>query len=122
MGATVQTIQLRGVSGAVYQLSAYFAGGDAIGYIVPTTFNGAASATSGKDFVLPEPCRIENVTGPATGTFTIDANGMPTPININTASVIAMVARAGVTYGNLKAFNGNAAIRYSLRVTVAMAA
>jgi len=122
MAATVQTILLKGVSGAKYQLSAYFAGADAVGYIVPTTFNGAASAASGKDFVLPEPCQIEHITGPATGTMTIDANGMPTPINLNTAAILAMVTRAGMTYGNLKAFQNGTAIRYSLRVTVAMAA
>jgi hypothetical protein len=118
MAATTPVIYLRGNrSGMVYGLSCYFAGGDAVNYIVPCTFNGVASATSPTDFVIPEPCKIEYMSGPATGTVTIDADGMPTPININTAAVIAMAANATMQYGNLA---GNK--RYRLRVTIAMAA
>lgn len=122
MGATTQVLELTGVSGAKYGLSCYFAGGDAVNYIVPCTFNGAATAASPTDFVIPEPCRITYMSGPATGTLTVDADGMPTPININTASVIAQAARASASYGNLAGSKNGGKVRYRLRVVVAMAA
>jgi hypothetical protein len=122
MGATTQVLELTGVSGAKYGLSCYFAGGDAVNYIVPCTFNGAATASSPNDFVIPEPCRITYISGPATGTLTIDADGLPTPININTASVIAQAARPGSTFGNLAGSKNGGRVRYRLRVVVAMAA
>jgi len=78
MGATTSIMVLRGLqTGQQYSLGLYFAGGDLAGYIVPCTFNGVASATSPKDFTLPEPCSIEYVSGPATGRLTVDVNGMP---------------------------------------------
>ena len=119
MGATTPIITLRGRSGAVYTLGLYFAGGDAAGYIVPCTFNGVASATSPKDFTLPEPCVIEYISGPATGRLTVDVNGMPTPIQMDTAVVIAQAAKAGAVWGQLA---GGTSKRYSLRVVSSMAA
>ena len=119
MGATTPVMILRGKSGQTYTLNLYFAGGDAAGYIVPCTFNGVAAATSPTDFTLPEPCVITYVSGPATGTLTVDVNGMPTPIGINTAVAIAAVANPGAAYGNLA---GGTSRRYRLRVQIAMAA
>ena len=118
MGATTPMIHLRGRSGAAYTLSAYYAGADAAGYIVPVTWNGTATASSPKDFVLPEPCIIEYMTGPATGVLTVDANGMPTPISINLATVISMVAMPGKNFGQLRGGN----VRYQFRVASSMAA
>lgn len=123
MGATASTIHFRGVSGAYYGLSCYWAGSDAAGYIAPCTFTGVAVATSPNDFVLPEPCVITGWgAGPTTGTITIDADGMPTPININVASAIAMAANANAQYGKLKGADNRGRIRYRVRVTGAMSA
>lgn len=120
MGATTSIMVLRGLqTGQQYSLGLYFAGGDLAGYIVPCTFNGVASATSPKDFTLPEPCSIEYVSGPATGRLTVDVNGLPTPIQIDTAVVIAQATKPGVSWGKLA---GGASRRYVLRVISTMAA
>jgi hypothetical protein len=119
MGATTPYLHLRGRSGQAYTLCLYYAGGDTAGYIVPSQFNGTATANSPKDFTLPEPCIIEYITGPATGQITIDVNGMPTPISINMATVISMVAMPGKNFGQLA---GGAQKRYAIRVTGTMAA
>jgi len=119
MGATTPLMILKGRSGATYSLSLYYAGGDAPGYIVPCTFNGVATANSPKDFVIPEPCVVKHITGPATGRITIDCNGQATPINIDMATTIAMVNVPGNTVAQLA---GGANRRYSIRVTIAMAA
>lgn len=119
MGATTPYVILRGRSGAIYNLCLYCAGGDAAGYIAPATFHGVATAASPKDFVLPEPCQIVHVTGPATGVWTIDNNGMPTPINIDMATAIAMIAVPGRILGQLK---GGPMNRYQFRVVSALAA
>lgn len=119
MGATTPVMMLRGVSGQQYSLGLYYAGADAAGYIVPCTFNGVAASTSPKDFVLPEPCIIEYITGPATGRVTIDVNGMPTPIQIDMAMVISMVSVPGKNFGKLA---GGANRRYVIRVISSMAA
>lgn len=119
MAATTPIMVLRGVSGQTYTLGLYFAGGDAPGYIVPCTFNGVASATSPKDFVLPEPCVIKYISGPATGRLGIDVNSMPTPIQADTAVIIAQAANPNAVWGQLRGGPNN---RYSLRVISAMAA
>lgn len=119
MGASTPYIVFRGVSGQTYTLNFYCAGGDAIGYIPPCQFNGTATATSPTDFVLPEPCVIEYITGPATGVLTVDVNGMPTPTAMNLATVIAMVARPNTSWAKLA---GGPTRRYNLRVVTALAA
>lgn len=119
MGATTPIMILRGRSGQQYTLGLYYAGNDAAGYIVPCTFNGVAASTSPTDFTLPEPCYIEYVSGPATGRITVDVNGMPTPLQIDMASTIAMVAQSGKNFGQLA---GGTARRYRLRVIATMAA
>jgi hypothetical protein len=123
MGATAATIGLRGVSGAYYGLSAYFAGADAAGYIAPVTMTGVATAASPTDFVVPEPVRIVSWTaGPTTGTITIDSDGMPTPININVAGAIAAAANPNAVFGQLRGTDQKGRIRYRIRVTGAMSA
>lgn len=119
MGATTPIMILRGRSGQQYTLGLYFAGGDAAGYIVPCTFNGVASANSPTDFTLPEPCIIEYISGPATGRLTVEVNGMPTPIQMDMATVLSMVAVSGKNFAQL---GGGTQRRYRLRVTSAMAA
>lgn len=120
MGATTPVMILRGAkTGQRYTLGLYYAGGDNAGYIVPCTFNGVAASTSPTDFTLPEPCIIEYVSGPATGRITIDVNGMPTPLQMDMATVILMVGKAGQTYGNLA---GGTTRRYRIRVISTMAA
>lgn len=119
MAATTPILTLRGRSGAMYTLGLYFAGGDAAGYIVPCTFNGVAGTGSPKDFTIPEPCVIEYVSGPATGRLTVDMNGMPTPIQLDTAVIIAQAGKAGTNWGQLA---GGTSRRYVLRVVSGMAA
>ena len=119
MGATTPIMVLQGVSGQTYTLGLYFAGGDAIGYQVPCTFNGVATVNSSKDFTLPEPCVITYMSGPATGRIQVEANGLPTPIQLDLAVVLAKVANPNARWGQLR---GGPAIRYALRVTAAMAA
>lgn len=119
MGATTPIMVLQGVSGQTYTLGLYFAGGDAVGYQVPCTFNGVATANSSKDFTLPEPCVIKHISGPATGRVQIEANGIPTPIQIDTAVAIAQIANPSARWGQLR---GGPSVRYALRVSVAMAA
>jgi len=119
MGATTPRLLLRGRSGAIYNFGLYYAGGDAAGYVVPVMPNGVATASSPKDFVLPEPCYIEYVTGPATGIITIDVNGTPTPINIDMATTISMIAVPGKCFGQLA---GGPTRRYTIRVVSTMAA
>lgn len=119
MGATTPIIVFQGVSGQTYTLGLYYAGGDAIGYQVPCTFNGVATANSSKDFTLPEPCVIKYVSGPATGRIQVEANGLPTPIQMDMAVVIAQVANPAARWGQLR---GGQTVRYALRVTSAMAA
>lgn len=119
MAATTPVMVLRGASGQTYSLGLYFAGNDAAGYIVPCTMNGVASAASPKDFTLPEPCVIKFVSGPATGRLTVEANGIPTPIQIDTAVVIAQAANPTAAWGQLR---GGTAVRYTLKVVAAMAA
>lgn len=122
MGATVATLQLQGVSGAYYGVSLYFAGADAAGYIAPANMYGTAEATSPVDFVLPEPCRIVGWgAGPTTGLITIDADGMPTPLNLNVASMISAAA-APRTWGQLAAVKNGSRVRYRVRVLSAMSA
>ena len=122
MGATVATLQLQGVSGAYYGVSLYFAGADAAGFIAPANMYGAAVSSSPVDFVLPEPCRIVGWgAGPTSGTITIDADGMPTPINLNVAAMIAAAA-APRTWGQLAAIKNGSKVRYRVRVLVAMSA
>lgn len=118
MGATTPIMILRGAkTGQAYSLGLYFAGSDAAGYIVPCTYNGVASATSPTDFVVPEPCYIEHISGPATGRLTIDADGMPSVIQIDLATVLSMVSKTGTQWGKL-----GGGKRYRLRVVSAMAA
>lgn len=123
MGATAATLSLRGVSGAYYGLSLYFAGADAAGYVAPATFNGVAVATSETVFNLPEPCYIVGWgAGPTTGTVTIDSDGFPTKININVATAIAQAANSAAVYGKLAGSKGGARINYRVRVVGAMSA
>jgi len=122
MGATVQTLTLRGVSGATYMISLYFAGGDAAGYRVPASTYLAAAATSSPQFTIPEPCIIKAISGPATGTLRVLADGMATPILINTAVAIAQVANASSEFGRLAGVKNGVRVRYELAVEVAMAA
>jgi len=119
MAATTPIMVLQGVSGQTYTLGLYFAGGDVVGYQVPCTFNGVANANSSKDFTLPEPCVIKYVSGPATGRLQVEANGLPTPIQIDLAVVIAKVADPNARWGQLR---GGPGIRYALRVVANMAA
>ena len=122
MAATVATLQLQGVSGQYYGVSLYFAGSDAAGYIAPANLYGTATTTSPTDFTLPEPCRIVGWgAGPTTGIVTIDADGMPTPLNLNVASMIA-AASAPRTWGQLAALKGGSRVRYRVRVLSAMSA
>jgi len=122
MAASVATLQLQGISGAYYGVSLYFAGSDAAGYIAPANLYGTAGSTSPTDFVLPEPCRIMGWgAGPTTGIVTIDADGMPTPINLNVASMIAAAA-ASRTWGQLAAVKNGSRVRYRVRVLSTMSA
>ena len=122
MGATVATLQLQGISGQYYGVSLYFAGADAAGYIAPANLYGTATATSPTDFTLPEPCRIVGWgAGPTTGIVTIDADGMPTPLNLNVASMISAAA-APRTWGQLASVKGGSRVRYRVRVLSAMSA
>jgi len=122
MGATVATLQLQGVSGAYYGVSLYFAGSDAAGYIAPANMYGTAASTSPVDWTLPEPCRIVGWgAGPTTGLITIDADGMPTPINLNVAAMIAAAA-AHRSWGQLAGIKNGSKVRYRVRVLSTMSA
>jgi len=122
MGATVGTLMLQGLSGAYYGVSLYFAGADAPGYIAPANLIGSAAATSPTDFVLPEPCRIIGWgAGPTTGIITIDADGMPTPINLNVATMIDRAANP-LPYGQLAGIKAGSKVRYRVRVLSTMSA
>jgi hypothetical protein len=119
MAATTGVVLFRGRSGAMYSLSIYHAGSDAIGVNLPCTFNGAASATSPTDFQLPEPCVIERYfPTAATGQVTFDANGLPTPLLVNYAAAIAGLAGPNPNYGKLRGGSS----RYRIRVVTALAA
>ena len=122
MGATTPTLTLQGVSGAMYSISLYFAGGDAAGYRVPSSQYLAAAATSNTRWTVPEPCRIISISGPATGVLRVLADGIATPILINTAVVIASIARSGQHWGQLAGMRQGRTIQYELAVEVAMAA
>lgn len=122
MGATLQTMTLQGQSGSMYSLSLYFAGADAAGYRVPASQYLAAAATSNTRWTIPEPCRIISISGPATGTMRVLADGVATPILLNTAVIIASIARAGQHWGQLAGTRGGRSIQYELAVEVAMAA
>lgn len=122
MGATVQTMTLRGVSGSTYMVSLYFAGSDAAGYRVPASMYLAAASTSPTEFTIPEPCIIKHISGPATGTLRLLADGVATPILINTAAVISQAANASATFGQLAGVKNGVRVRYSLVCEVAMAA
>ena len=122
MAASVQTMTLQGVSGSMYSVSLYFAGADAAGYRVPASQYLAAAATSNTRWTVPEPCRIVSVSGPATGTMRVLADGIATPILLNTAVIIASIARAGQHWGQLAGSKNGRTINYELAVEVAMAA
>jgi hypothetical protein len=124
MGATVQTMTLVGMkTGQVYNVSLYFAGGDAAGYRVPASQYLAAAATSNPRFVIPEPCVIRQISGPATGTMRLLADGAATPILLNTAQILASVANPNAVWGQLRGIAADGhAIQYELAVEVAMAA
>jgi hypothetical protein len=123
MGATVQTLILEGVNTkSAYSVSCYFAGADAAGYVVPVSQYLAAGAGSPTEFTIPEPCRIKYMTGPATGTLLLLADGVITPIRLPMASILAKAADSDVRWGNLAGSRGGARIKYRLQVEVAMAA
>jgi len=123
MGATVQNLVLQGAqSGNTYSISCYFAGADAAGYVVPVSQYLAAGATSPTEFTVPEPCFIKYMTGPATGTLMVMADGQVTPIRIHMASVIAKAADSNARWGNLAGSRNGSRIKYRLVVEVAMAA
>ena len=121
MAASVQTLQIRHTNPAqgVTMVSCYFAGADAVGYIVPVLLGGAAAATSPTEFRIPAQGVIEFISGPATGTLQLWVNGQPTPIFLNTATIISQAAVSNKNYGLLA---GGAQRAYQLRVAVAMAA
>ena len=120
MGATTPSIIFKNrATGQNLTLSAYYAGGDAAGYIVPIQGTGTASAGSPKDFVLPPGVwDLVHITGPATGKVRFHCNGQPGPIAVDMATLISMIAR-NITHG---AFRGGTQFRYSIVVEVAMAA
>ncbi len=122
MGATVQNLVLQGVSGATYSISLYFAGADAAGYVVPVSQYLAATASSEKEFTIPEPCFIKYVTGPATGTLIIMADGVVTPIRLHMATILAKASDSSARWGNLVGVKGGIRTKYRLVVEVAMAA
>lgn len=119
MGATVQTVIIQHNDGSTSMVSAYFAGSDAAGYIVPVLQGGAAGAGSPTEFKIPAPGFIKYVTGPATGTLQMWVNGQPTNIFLNTAAIITKASDGAARYGNLV---GGPQRSYQLRVAVAMAA
>lgn len=122
MGATVATLMLQGVSGSYYGVSLYFAGADAAGYIAPANMYGTATSSSPPDFTIPEPCRIVGWgAGPTTGIITIDADGMPTPLNLNVATMIARAANP-TPFGQLAGQKAGSRVRYRVRVLGAMSA
>jgi len=123
MGATVQNLVLQGAkTGNTYSISCYFAGADAAGYVVPVSQYLAAGASSPSEFTIPEPCFIKYMTGPATGTLLLMADGVVTPIRLHMASVLAKAADAAARWGNLAGSRNGARIKYRLVVETAMAA
>lgn len=123
MAATVQTLILEGESGNTMMISCYFGGADAAGYIVPVSSYLAAGAASPKNFTIPERMRIKYLTGPATGTIRVLADGVATPMLLNVAAIIAKAADAAISYGVLRGVGPTGAkTQYSLVVEVAMAA
>lgn len=123
MGATNPILVLQGKSGNTYNISLYFAGGDAAGYRVPATMYLAASSSSPTEWAIPEPCTIKYITGPATGTLRVLADGIATPLLLNTAAVIAKATDSQITWGNLAGVNAQGSkTKYTLVVEVAMAA
>lgn len=120
MAATTPYCTFKNVeTGQTVTLGLYYAGADAVGYIVPCSFSGVASANSPKDFKLPSGIwTIQYISGPATGKIRLWCNGAPGPVALDMQSVIAMAA-SGVTYGR---FRGGSQFAYMFVVESAMAA
>jgi len=76
-------------TGQTVTLGLYYAGADTVGYIVPCSMSGVASANSPKDFKLPSGVwTIQYISGPASGKIRLWCNGAPGPIALDMASVI----------------------------------
>jgi len=119
MGATTPYITFQSSTGQTVTYSGYCAGGDAAGYQIPISGTGVAAAGNQPSFTLPEGVwAIKHITGPATGKVRLWCNGVPGPVALDLATVIASVS-AGNTYGR---FAGGSKWNYMFVVEVALAA
>ncbi len=118
MGASTPVLTLIGRSGAHYSRTLYFAGADVRGYRVPTSGYGVAIAGDNPEFHVPEPCKINNLSGPATGTLRVFKNGRPDPGG-GVIDLVAVIQGLGTTSFGPVLLPGNT---YELQVEETMAA